>query len=193
MTKGGKGSYQKSAAKEAQKSEDSATQKKAAGRSKIMIDPLLVEIGIDSWRDLTVGREAIRTYLQREFGIIADIFADPLLLGAKCEYKAPESMDYKDIQTIPADQLSEANHLFGINRQVLIDELKKRSGRNLRYEEDRLKAYNVIRSTLPLVLDEILFQKEEFSSIKNNDPIGLWDLVSATVMSRKTSGRMPRR
>ena len=172
MTKGNKG-YQKTVAKEAQKSEDSATQKKAAGGSKIMIDPLLVEIGIDSWRDLTVGREAIRTYLQREFGVIADIFADPLLLGAKCEYKALESMDYTDIRTIPADQLTEANDPFGINRQVLIDELKKRSGRNLKYEEDRVRAYNVIRSTLSLVLDEILFQKEEFSQIKNNDPIGI--------------------
>jgi hypothetical protein len=158
MTKGSKG-YQKSAAKEAQKSEDVGSTKKSPG-SKTMIDPLLVEIGIDSWRDLAVGKEAIRTYLQREYGVIADIFPDPLKLDGKAEYKAEESIDYTDNSVVSIDQLSEKNDPFGIYRQILVDDLKKRGERNQKYSKDRIAAYNVIRSTLSLVLDELLFQKE---------------------------------
>ena len=184
MTKGGEGSYQKSAAKEGQKSEDSAPSKGRAAASKIMIDPMLIEVGLDSWKDLSTGRDAIQKYLQLEYGLISNIFPDSLKAISIGAYSKLESMDYRVNPIISPDQLDPEVDIYGINKQMVVDDLKKRSERNLKYEKDKISAYNTIRSVLSLTLDEILFSKEEFSKIPPNDPIALWDLVTATVMSR---------
>jgi hypothetical protein len=62
MSKGSSKGSQKPVAKEAQKSEESHGKSKNAF-SKAMIDPLLIEIGIDSWKDLATGRDALQKYL----------------------------------------------------------------------------------------------------------------------------------
>ena len=132
MTKGGRGSYQKSAAKEAQKFEEAAPSKGKAGGSKIMIDPLLVEVGLDSWKDLSSGRDAIQKYLQREYGLISNIFPDSLKAISKGAYSKLESMDYRVNPIVPLDQLEPEQDHLGINRQLVVDDLKKRSERNIK-------------------------------------------------------------
>jgi hypothetical protein len=92
MSKGSAKGYQKTASKEAQKSEEGSGEK-ATTFSKSMIDPLLVEIGIDSWKDLSTERDALQKYLEQKYGKISKIFPDSGKPESKGKYMEPESMD----------------------------------------------------------------------------------------------------
>ena len=158
MSKGSSKSNPKPAAKEAQKTEE-LPGKKATNFSKLMIDPLLIEIGIESWKDLATGRDALQKYLEQKYGNISKIFPDSGKPDSKGHYLEPESMDYRVNPVMDLELLNPEIDVLGINRDLVKDDLKKRKDRNLKYEINRIHAYNAIRSTLSLVLDEILEER----------------------------------
>ena len=151
---------------------------------KKLVHASLVEIGLDSWLDLSERFGAVRNYLLIHFGEIGSILPDPMMRLRIPVYNADKNVESDYLCDV--EGLSESSDPTGLKRLIAVERLNGRMERNRQYLRNRIAAYWTIRSVTSRMLDQVLSADPEFNKIEENDPIALHELIRKVLMTRHT-------
>jgi hypothetical protein len=151
---------------------------------KKLVHASLVEIGLDSWLDLSERFGALRNYLLIHFGEIGSILPDPMMRLRIPVYNADKNVESDYLCDV--EGLSESSDPTGLKRLIAVERLNGRMERNRQYLRNRIAAYWTIRSVTSRMLDQVLSADPEFNKIEENDPIALHELIRKVLMTRHT-------
>jgi hypothetical protein len=134
----------------------------------------LPEILHNGWRAWDDNMLRLKAYLNRNYPEMNSIIADPMILDAKAEYKAYPEIEF-DIEKY--ESIEEGK----ITRTMMVNEHKELAGaRRKKLERQQIEkgqTYYLIRSMCSAGLNAILIVEPKFTKLKNDDPLGLLEII----------------